>query len=87
MNGMSDESSASQVRERAEAVAAGFRKERFATKRELNTLSQLAAEAAKVFPPDFSSVNPADVLAQVSLITVACAYTGLTMQVAGSASA
>ena len=40
-------------------MAAAFQKERFATKRELNTLSQITAEAAKIFPPDYASVFPA----------------------------
>ena len=50
---------------RAREVAAVFAKERFATKRELNTLSQIAADAAQILPPDFVSVNPSAVAAQV----------------------
>ena len=44
---------------KARTVAAAFQKERFATKRELNLLSQVTAEASRLFPPDYASVNPA----------------------------
>ena len=57
----------SKILDRATAVCGAFQQDRFATKRELNSLSQLAADMVKIFPPDFTSVNPADVAAQVSL--------------------
>jgi hypothetical protein len=44
---------------RARDIAAAFQRDRFATKRELNVLSQVAAEAARIFPPDFASIDPA----------------------------
>lgn len=52
------------VKSKAIEVSAAFRKERFSTKRELNILSQITAEAIKVFPPDFISVDPVLVYAQ-----------------------
>lgn len=55
----------SQVKQKAVDVSAKFQSDRFATKRELTTMSRLAAEAAKIFPPDFASVDPPVVYAQV----------------------
>jgi hypothetical protein len=46
------------IQRRARAIAAAFQKERFATKRELNLLSQVTAEVSKIFPPDFASALP-----------------------------
>jgi hypothetical protein len=45
----------------SENVAATFAQERFATKRELTNLSRLTAEANKIFPPDFASVDSNEV--------------------------
>ena len=56
----------SKILERAAGVCSAFQHDRFATKRELNSLSQLAADMVKIFPTDFTSVNPVDVAAQVS---------------------
>ena len=53
------------VKAKARAVAAAFQIERFATKRELTKMSQVTAECAKVFPPDFASVDPDEVIRQV----------------------
>ena len=47
-----------------------FQQERFATKRELNSLSQLAADPLKVFPPDFTEVKPSDVATKVVCVFV-----------------
>ena len=47
-----------------------FQQERFATKRELNSLSQLAADPLKVFPPDFTEVKPSDVATKVMCVCV-----------------
>jgi len=52
----------SAVQETAGEVAKYFQIERFATKKELTKMSQLTAECAKVFPPDFASVDPDEVL-------------------------
>ncbi|RYH04753.1 hypothetical protein EON65_46630 [archaeon] len=41
------------------------KKERFATQKELVKMAQLAGDCAKVFPPDFASVNVPEVLIQV----------------------
>jgi hypothetical protein len=56
------------LRAKAYEVAAVFQKERFATKRELNSLSQVAADATKIFPPDFLSVDPVKIQAKVSYL-------------------
>eukprot|EP00607_Mallomonas_marina_P009644 CAMPEP_0182419608 /NCGR_PEP_ID=MMETSP1167-20130531/4024_1 /TAXON_ID=2988 /ORGANISM="Mallomonas Sp, Strain CCMP3275" /LENGTH=279 /DNA_ID=CAMNT_0024594619 /DNA_START=333 /DNA_END=1172 /DNA_ORIENTATION=- len=49
------------VRERATEVSQLFQRERFATKRELNSMSRLVAECGRVFPLDFESATPATV--------------------------
>ena len=54
------------VKERARQVAQHFQSERFATKKELTKMSQLSAECTKVFPPDFASVDPEEVVRVVS---------------------
>lgn len=51
---------------RARDVAGAFQRDRFATKRELNVLSQVAAEASRIFPPDFASIDPAQCEIRVS---------------------
>jgi hypothetical protein len=55
---------------RARDIAAAFQRDRFATKRELNALSQLAAEASRIFPPDFASIDPAQCEIRVRGLTV-----------------
>ena len=42
-------------------VAAAFARERFATKKELERLTQVSAEAAKLFPSDYPSIVPDDI--------------------------
>lgn len=54
------------VKDKARKVAEYFQSERFATKKELTKMSQLSAECAKVFPPDFASVDPEEVVRAVS---------------------
>lgn len=56
------------VREKARQVALAFQLERFATKKELTKMSQITAECAKVFPPDFASVDPDEVIRQAQLV-------------------
>lgn len=51
--------------ERAAEVAKYFAQERFATKRELTNLSRLTADASKLMPPDFASLDPLEVHTQV----------------------
>ena len=46
------------LRERALEIAKMYQKERFATKKELNSMSQIMAEASNLFPPDFVSATP-----------------------------
>jgi hypothetical protein len=53
-----------QVGLRSREIALSFQKERFATKRELNNLSRLAADASQIFPPDFVSATPIAVAEQ-----------------------
>lgn len=45
------------VQEKAAQVALAFQVERFATKKELEKMSQLTAECVKVFPPDFANIG------------------------------
>jgi Leucine-rich repeat (LRR) protein len=45
------------IREKAEELALFYQRERFATTKELNTLSQLTAEVGKLFPPDFMGID------------------------------
>jgi len=61
MMGIYPEQKPEVIKQKATEVARAFQVERFATKRELNSLSQLCAEATKILPPDFPSVNPQDV--------------------------
>jgi hypothetical protein len=65
------------VREKAREVASFFQLERFATKNELTKMSQMSAECAKVFPPDFASVDATEVVQQVMVDTLRldCAWT------------
>jgi hypothetical protein len=56
------------VKDKAREVAAAFQVERFATKKELTKMSQLTAECAKVFPPDFASVDAEEVIKQAQVI-------------------
>lgn len=56
------------VRDKARQVAEAFQLERFATKKELTKMSQVTAECAKVFPPDFASVEPDEVIRQAQLV-------------------
>jgi hypothetical protein len=56
------------VRAKAREVATAFQVERFATKKELTKMSQLTAECAKVFPPDFASVDPEEVIRQAQAV-------------------
>lgn len=60
------------VKEKARQVAAYFQIERFATKRELTKLSQMTAECAKVFPPDFASADPEEIIKQVKPASYPC---------------
>ena len=46
-----------QIEKRGREIAKGFQKDRFATKRELNLLSRLIADANQIFPPDFVSAT------------------------------
>jgi hypothetical protein len=54
-----------QVESRARELAKEFQKDRFVTKREINNLSRLAADATDILPPDFVSVRPSSVAAHV----------------------
>ena len=54
------------LQDKAREVATFFQKERFATKKELLKMTQLTADCSKVFPPDFASIVPKDVVKAVS---------------------
>lgn len=54
--------------EKTREIARLFQKERFATKRELNSISQIIADSSKIFPPDFASLNAADVMTTVQAL-------------------
>ena len=58
------------IQRRARAIAFAFQKERFATKRELNLLSQVTAEVSKIFPPDFASALPDAIESRVRVRSV-----------------
>lgn len=65
---MYPEQEPAKLSEKTKEIAKLFQKERFATKRELNTISQIIADSSKIFPPDFMSLNAADVLANVQAL-------------------
>lgn len=46
-----------EVASRGREIAKSFAKERFATKRELNSLTRLAVDSSQIFPPDFVSAS------------------------------
>ena len=46
---------------KGQEIAAFYQRERFATKKELDNVSQLTAEVSKLLPPDFMSVIPSEV--------------------------
>jgi hypothetical protein len=50
------------LRAKAQDVAVFYQKERFATKKELDNLASLTAEVSKLFPPDFASVVPQEII-------------------------
>ena len=52
----------SALNEKGQEVARFYQKERFATKKELDNMAALTAEVAKLFPPDFMSVIPAEII-------------------------
>jgi hypothetical protein len=56
-----------QLQQTARDVAVFFQKERFATKKELLKMTQLTADCGKVFPPDYASIVPQEVVRAVSL--------------------
>lgn len=61
MMGLFPEQKPADLAEKAIEVAAAFAVERFATKKELERLTQVSAEAAKLFPSDYPSVNPGEI--------------------------
>ncbi len=56
MQGLYPEQRPAELAEKAKEVAAAFATERFATKKELERLTQVSAEAAKLFPSDYPSI-------------------------------
>jgi len=57
-----------QLKATAAEIAAAFQVERFATKKELTNMSQLTADCGKIFPPDFASVNCAQIAQQAKMV-------------------
>ena len=61
MQGLYPEQRPVDLAEKAKEVASVFATERFATKKELERLTQVSAEASKLFPADFPSIVPHEV--------------------------
>jgi len=68
MQGLYPEQRPIDLQEKAKEVAAVFAVERFATKKELERLTQVSAEAAKLFPPDYISIVPDDIKAAAKIM-------------------
>ena len=63
MTGLYPEQKPEDIEASGRLVAATFATERFATKKECERLTQVAAEASKLFPPDFPSISPLEIKA------------------------
>jgi hypothetical protein len=68
MQGLYPEQRPIDLQEKAKEVAAVFAVERFVTKKELERLTQVSAEAAKLFPPDYISIVPDDIKAAAKIM-------------------
>jgi len=68
MQGLYPEQRPTDLQEKAKEVAAAFAVERFATKKELERLTQVSAEATKLFPSDYPSIVPADIRAAAKVM-------------------
>jgi len=68
MQGLYPEQRPADLQEKATEVAAVFAVERFATKQELERLTQVSAEASKLFPPDYPSIVPSDIKAAAKVM-------------------
>jgi hypothetical protein len=61
MTGLYPEQKPEDIQSGGREVAAAFATERFATKKECERLTQVAAEAGKLFPPNFPGINPVEI--------------------------
>ena len=68
MTGLYPEQKPEDIEECGRRVAKAFAVQRFATKHELERLTQVAAEAAKLFPPDFPSIVPEEIKAAAKVM-------------------
>ena len=68
MTGLYPEQRPADIEESGRRVAKAFAVQRFATKHELERLTQVAAEAAKLFPPDFPSIDPLEIKAAAKVM-------------------
>ena len=71
MTGLYPEQKPEDIEKAGRVVAAAFATERFATKKECERLTQVAAEASKLFPPDFPSINPPEIAAAAKVMFAA----------------
>lgn len=68
MTGLYPEQKLEDIEECGRMVAKAFASQRFATKHELERLTQVAAEASKLFPPDFPSIDPEEIKAAAKVM-------------------
>lgn len=68
MTGLYPEQKPEDIEKAGRYVAAAFATERFATKKECERLTQVAAEASKLYPPDFPSINPEEIRAAAKVM-------------------
>lgn len=71
MTGLYPEQKPEDIEKAGRVVAAAFATDRFATKKECERLTQVAAEASKLFPPDFPSINPPEIAAAAKVMFAA----------------
>lgn len=71
MTGLYPEQKPEDIEKAGRVVAAAFATERFATKKECERLTQVAAEASKLFPPDFPSIKPPEIAAAAKVMFAA----------------
>ena len=56
------------MHEKAREISKLFQKERFATKRELNSISQIIADSSKIFPPDYVSLSADEIFSNAQAL-------------------
>ena len=68
MTGLYPEQKLEDIEECGRMVAKAFASQRFATKHELERLTQVAAEASEAIPPDFPSIDPEEIKAAAKVM-------------------